>query len=178
MKKIFVLSIVLVASLVAAPALADRLTHKVAQVEIDVPHGWKQAGSKVLTIGDPDDEVAVTFVVVPTGAVAKAAKAAGKQLAKMIKRLKIGRAAKITLNGMPGVKIEGSGRIDDKMVEVLMLVLDTPSDDHDLMVIAIGEKDKISKHKRSLKHVFDHISPLKSHRHHGRHHRDSDPDSD
>jgi hypothetical protein len=163
--KIFVPAVILAICIISSPALADRLTHKVARVSIEVPKGCKSAGDKVLTIGDPDDEVAVSFVVVDSGSIGRAAKAAGRQLAKTIKKLAIGKGEKITLNGMPGVKIEGTGRMEHKRVDLMILVLDTPAEDRDLMVIAIGESAKIGKHKRALRHVFDNIKPLKSHHH-------------
>jgi hypothetical protein len=161
MRKLFA-SFFLAASLIAVPALAETLTHKVAKVSIGVPANWHSSkDGDVLTLSDKNDDVAASFVVVDSGSIKKAAKAAGKELAKKIKDLKLGKEEKININGMEGVMVDGDGRLNGKDIDLAIIVIDTPNDDKDLMIIALGEDEKIAKHKKEIKYLFDHIEPLK-----------------
>jgi hypothetical protein len=158
-----VASLVLALCLLATPALAKTLTHSIAKVSIGIPPGWKsQAGDNgVLTLSDKKEEIAATFVVIDSGAIKKAAFAAGKELGKRIKKLKFGKEEPVNINGMKGVKVPGEGILGGTSIAILLLVVDTPNEDKDLMIITLGEDAKIAKHMKHIKYLFANIKPSK-----------------
>ncbi len=161
MMRKLVASFAIAASLVAVPALAETLTHKVAKVSIEVPASWHSTkDGDVLTLSDKNDDVAASFVVVDAGSLKKAVKAAEKELAKKIKNLTFGKTETVKINGMEGVAVDGDGRLDGKDIDLAIVVLDTPNDEKDLMIIALGEDAKLAAHKKEVKYLFEHITPL------------------
>ncbi len=153
--------VILVAAL-ATTAQADTITHKRARVSIDVPEDWKsQTNGDQITLMDQHENVAVTFVVVDAGAVKTALKAAGRELEKRITKLTFGKPEDVTINTMSGVMATGDGRLNGTDIDLLLMVLDTPSDDKDLLIIALGEDAKLAKHKDEVMYVFQHLRPKK-----------------
>jgi predicted Zn-dependent protease len=161
MRKVLV-SLFAAAMLVVAPAFAETITHDVAQVSIGVPEGWKvKKDGQALTLMDKKEDTAVAFAVVDAEDLKAAAKRVEKSLEKKVKKLKWEKEEKVTINGMKGVMLEGDGRIDDKDVDLAVLVLDTPNPDKDLFVIAIAEDAVLEKHKDEIKFVFKNLKPKK-----------------
>jgi len=162
MRKSVLTSVLAAATLFAIPALAETLTHRVARVTIDVPKGWHSStDGDVLKLADKDEDVATAFMVIDSGAIGQAAKRAGKELERRIKQIKVTKEEKITVNGMPGAVVEGDGRLEGTDIDWAVLVLDTPNDDKDLLMIAIGEDAKLARHKGEVRYVIEHIQPLK-----------------
>jgi hypothetical protein len=152
--------LVLVTATVAAPAYADQITHKRARITIDVPENWKSSTSgDLIQLSDQNDEVAITFVAVETGSKKAAARIAKAELKKKIRNLTFTDPSDVTINGMPGVAFGGDGYLGDTNIDILLLALDTPSDEKDLLVIAIGADEKIAAHKREVTWVFEHLRP-------------------
>jgi hypothetical protein len=148
------------ASTLASPAFADTITHKRARITIDVPEDWKSStDGDMITLADRKDDVAITFVVVDSGSIKAATRAAKKELGKRIRNLTFTDEKEITVNGMSGVGFAGDGFLGDTNIDLLLLALDTPADDKDLLVIAIGEDAKIARRKKEVQWVFEHLRP-------------------
>ena len=147
---------------VAAPAFAKTMTSSSAKVSFDEPKGWHHKGDgDAITILDKDEDVAIAFMSVGDHAVEKATEELGKQLKNSVQNLKWEPEKKTEINGMKGISVAGDGMVDGKSVDLVVLVLDTPSPDHDLIVLAIGEDARIAKHGDEIKAVFKSIKPVK-----------------
>jgi hypothetical protein len=158
----FILPFVLAFATITGTALAETLTSESAKVKFDEPKGWHHRGDgDVITIMDKEEDVAIAFMSVPDGAVVKATEALEKQLSKTVSSLKWEKEEKVKVNGMEGVSVSGDGQIDGKSVDILVLVLNTPSPDHDLIVLAMGEDARLAKHKAEVKGVFKSLKPVK-----------------
>ena len=161
MRKVFG-SIVLAVLFVVAPALAETITHDVAKVTISVPKGWKSVkDGDAVTLMDKAEDTAVAFALVDAGDLKLASKRLDKYLEKKVKQLKWEKEEKANVNGMPGVALEGDGRIDGKDIDLAVLVLDTPNPDKDLFVIAIAEDAVLDQHIDEVKFVFKNLKPIK-----------------
>ena len=138
----------------------ETLEHGVAHITIELPAGWtsKKDGDS-LTVGDAAGDVAVAFIVIPVGSVKEAANSLADNLGKNVKNLKLGDADDIDINGMQGKVIEGDGSIDDTNVDILVALVDTPSEEKDLMILAIAEDAKLARHKDEIRYLFKHVRP-------------------
>jgi hypothetical protein len=146
--------------LAATPALADTITHRLAKVTIDVPDTWKSAtNGDVITLADQHENVAISFGVVDAGAVHHATKVAVSNLGEKIKHLNFKAEQAVSFNGLAGYAIEGDGTVDGKDISLMVAVLDTPSDDKDLLIVALGEDVKLVKHKDEVLYIFNHLRP-------------------
>ncbi|MFI5297188.1 MAG: hypothetical protein ACHREM_03745 [Polyangiales bacterium] len=155
-------SLLLAATLVAIPALADTITHKVAMISIDVPDNWKsEKDGDLITLTDKHEDVAVAFIVVDSGAVKSPTKAAKRALKDKIKNLTFKDEEKVDINGMEGHAVTGDGTMDGKDMDLAVLVLDTPNEDKDLVIIALAEDAKLAKHMKEVQHIFKHLKPMK-----------------
>ena len=143
-------------------AAADTITMKRARVTIEVPDNWKSSknGDQV-DLSDKHDDVAITFLAVDAGAVKSATKAVGRELGKKIDKLTFTNEQKVSFNGMDGVSVDGDGFLNGVNIDLSIVVLDTPSDDKDLLIIAIGEDAKLARHKDEVVYVFKHLHPTK-----------------
>jgi hypothetical protein len=148
------------ATLIASPAFADSITHKRAKITIEVPDDWKSStNGDQIDLSDADGDVAITFLVVDSGSTHKATKAARKELAKRVKKLSFDKEEEVEVNGMNGIAVKGDGFLGDINVDILLVVLDTPADDRDLLAIAIGNDANLDKHKQEVEWVFSHLHP-------------------
>ncbi|HEY3821630.1 MAG TPA: hypothetical protein VGL81_30900 [Polyangiaceae bacterium] len=155
-----VCAIALATALVAAPALADTTTWPSAKVSVDAPAGWTSTikGNQVL-LATAKGDIAVDFVTVPAGAAADAGGAAGRQLGKVMDKVTVKNNKPVTVNGMKGAMVDGTGTLKGAPVVWLLLILDTPATDVDLMGIAIGVDSTVSAHKADLDHIFNSLKP-------------------
>ena len=153
-------SVLLATTFVALPALAETLTHQVAKVSIDVPASCneKYKGNEI-TLSANRGDFGAAFAVVPAGAIDDAAGAAGRQLARRVKQVKIQDDEKININGMRGEVLGGDGRLDGVDIDWMIAIIDTPSKDNDLMIVVMAEDAKIARHKGEVKWLFNHIKP-------------------
>jgi hypothetical protein len=151
----------LATTFVAAPAMAETITNKSMQITVDVPDNWKSSTDKdQITLSDQHENVAVTMVGVDAGAVKTATKAARHALEKKIDNLTFTKEETININGMTGIGFQGDGLLGGVNIDLMVLVVDTPNDDKDLMIIAIGEDAKIAKHKDEVSYIFRHLKPI------------------
>ena len=144
----------------AGPTGGETINHAVAHITIELPAGWtSKTDGDALTVADPAGEVVVAFMVIPVGSVKEAANALGENLGKNVKNLKLGEGEEIDINGMQGKFIEGDGTIDDTNVDILVALIDTPSTEKDLMILAIAEDEKLARHKEEVRYLFKHVKP-------------------
>ncbi|MEO7097173.1 MAG: hypothetical protein ABI175_28190, partial [Polyangiales bacterium] len=112
----------------------ETLVHRTARITIELPAGWtSEKDGDSLTVSDPSGEVVVAFIVIPVGAVKEAANALGENLGKRVDDLKFGDGEEIEINGMQGKFIEGDGNVKGTSVDILVALVDTPSNENDLM---------------------------------------------
>jgi hypothetical protein len=146
---------------VAVPALAETLTNDAAQVTIEVPKNWKvKKDGEAVTMTDKTEDIAVAVLVVDSGDLKGAVERLDKKLSKTISNLKWDdKGKKVELNGMKGIVLDGSGKMDGKKVDLSVLLLDTPSKSKDLVILAVGDDDDIDEHADELKFIFKNIKP-------------------
>jgi hypothetical protein len=146
------------ATALVGTAAADSITMKKAKVTIDVPDNWKSSknGDEV-DLSDKHDDVAISFVTVDAGAINAATKAVGKSLGSKIDKLTFKKEEKVSFGGMKGISISGDGFLHGVNIDLAVVVLDTPADDKDLVIIAIGEDAKLAKHMDEIVHVFQNL---------------------
>lgn len=144
------------------PARAEVLTSKAGQVSIDVPSGWKSAGKgDVLTIADPTGEVAVLFFVVEKGDLKKAGDYLDAQLAKTATDIKwADKPKQLTVDGMPGLALDGTCAVNGKPVKMGAVFLATPAK-KGLVVLAMVDADKHDAHKAEIKSLFGSLKQAK-----------------
>jgi hypothetical protein len=152
---------VLLAATLGGTALAqETVGFANARVQIMVPQDWSsKTKGDVITLVDRGDDVAVSFVVVPAGALKKASQLAGDALRKRIQNLTFKKEQKITINGMPGIEFDGDGMMNGVNIDLAVLMLDTPAEDKDLMIFALAEDAKLAAHRGEIKYVFRNIAP-------------------
>jgi hypothetical protein len=145
----------------AVPAFADAFTYPAARVRFTTPARW---GSKITDTGmvtfDPGNDTAVAFTAVEDGAVTQAGNMVGRRLASMIDHVKVTKEERLTINGMPGVAIEGDGRRNGVDIDWAVIVLGTPSKTNDLMAVAIAEDAKLAAHRGEIRSIFTSITPM------------------
>jgi hypothetical protein len=152
--------LVLATVLAATPAFADTITHRAAKISIDVPDKWHSStDGDVITLADKHEDCAVTFAVVDAGMVKQGVKAAKHQLEKTIDKLTLSEPSSVEFNGMEGIMVSGDGFLNGTNIDLAIVVLDTPSDEHDLIVIALGEDAKLARHMDEIKYIFNHLRP-------------------
>jgi hypothetical protein len=153
-------SLVLCSSLVAGSAWAEVKTLPGANVSMDVPSGWTSKSDADMTIiTDPTQEAA--FIIVVSEAADLKASVAGldAKLAKVLTDVKwAGKPKAIKLNGMDGIKNEGSGKVSGKPTDLGLIVLTTPSKKA-LVVVAAVESSKKAAHGAEIKAVANSIKP-------------------
>jgi hypothetical protein len=148
------------ALLVATPALADSVSFKAARVNIEVPDGWHSSNDgSTITVADKHEDVGMTFTAVDAGAVKHAAKVVTHILADKIDQLTLSDPQEIDINGMAGVALTGDGFYNGANIDLAIIVIDTPSDTNDLVVVALGEDAKLARHADEVQHIFHHLRP-------------------
>ncbi len=142
-------------------AKGERIEHKAARVAITVPAGWKKKqDGDVLTVMDPNEDVAAAFSVVDESALGEVTNSIGQNLGARIQNLHFGKQDEIEINGMKGVAIDGDGQMDGVNVDLMVVVIDTPAPGKAMMILALAEDAKLERHRRELKALFQSITPL------------------
>ena len=147
--------------LAVVPVFAGVTTYPAAKVSIEEPQGWKTTirGDQV-TVADAQNDVAASFVVVPSGAIDAASRAAGRSLANIITNITVQEDQKGNVNGMKAEFVSGDGRLNGTNIDWMVAIIDTPAADKDLMAIVIAEDAKLALHKPEVRFLFQHIRPV------------------
>jgi hypothetical protein len=145
----------------AALAWADTKTHAAAGISIWVPDTWKSSTKEgVLTIVDPKDEAAVTFVVVPGDTLKAAIGRLDVELAKFAGDVKVkGKPEELKINGMDALAIKATGDAKGVPVGIMVVIVKTPTGKA-LLAVALVEAAKLDKHKPMFAEIFNSLKPL------------------
>lgn len=135
-------------------AFADELAGPPGSgVTVYSPHGWKtqaaQQGSEAILLSvAPTEEAGLFYAVVEAKNFDAATQGIDKILSLAIKDVKVEKAGKITVNGMPALAFGGKGTaVDNGKAVTLALVLLQPNADHVLFAVAMAQTDKKSAYK-------------------------------
>jgi hypothetical protein len=142
------------------PAAADTITHKSAQVKMELPDGWKsERDGETLTLSDKAGDVGISMVTVDDTYIHDAIKNVKKALKDKISKLTFTEPKKQDINGMNALVFDGDGFLGDTNVDLAIVVLDAPPKDKDLLIIAIAADEALAKHKHEIIGIFDSIKP-------------------
>jgi predicted Zn-dependent protease len=146
----------------ASTASANTWVHEDAQVSIWVPNKWKMdKDGPVVTISDPREEVALVFFTLPARDLTAALESLDEELEKFVKNIRVsGDPQEATINGMPAVTIDATGRVDGKRVELSIAVLRTPSRKA-LVILGVAESAKLRRHERTLTRIITSLKPAR-----------------
>ncbi len=148
----------LLCGLFGSSLVADTKYHEASGVEIWLPDNWNvEEEEDGLICGDPDDEVAMFFLVLPYGTLEAACDALDEECAKIIDNLETGEGEEVELNGMRGYLVEGSGTVEGNPVEASVLALDVPKQDCVLLCFGMGVEGAAEKHEETLAKILESI---------------------
>lgn len=149
---------VLLCGMFAPSLVADTKTHEASGVEIWIPDNWKcEEVEESLVCGDPDDEVALFFIVLPYGTLEAACDALDEECAKIIDNLETDDGEEVELNGMRGYLVEGNGTVEGQRVEASVLALDVPKQDCVLLAFGMGVEGAAERHEETLAKILESI---------------------
>lgn len=160
MKRIILAVLVsLVATL--GTASAGTKTHRQTSVQFWIPDGWKvEESPEMLSATDPKEQVALLFMV-RDGKDTKAALAGIDEfIAKFATDVKSQAPEKVTINGMEGVAIDGTGKAEGKAIELSIVLLKTPSGKV-LTIFGMIEASAKAAHEANLVKIIQSLKPNK-----------------
>jgi hypothetical protein len=156
-----VCALVVVPMLLAAPvARAATKTHEEAGVSVWIPDDWKGKGDKnMMTIMDPKEDVALLFLVMNAPDLKKATDALDAELAKRVQDVKFeGKAQQTKLNGMDALTLDGTGKVQGKLVDLGVLVVKTPKNKIVLVLGMVNAEKKI-EFKPTVRKIITSLKP-------------------
>jgi predicted Zn-dependent protease len=157
MKKI----IVIVSLLVTALASADTKVHGGAGISIWFPDNWKLAaqGDRMLAM-EPQEEAALIMAVVDAPDVPKALASADAYLSQLVSDVKLsGQPKAITVNGLPAIRAEGTGKHDGKELSLGLIVVKGPK--KTLLIVGMALTSKLGAHKATIGKIVSSVAPVK-----------------
>ena len=127
----------------AGVAAADIQVNKTGGVQIDVPHAWKvqHAEGDVIVATDKDEHAAIMLVASEASDMKKVGDLVDQELAKVAKDMKWGPQHETTINGMKGVSMEGTAKIDGHPVKTGAIIVAT-SKKKGVFLLGFVETDK------------------------------------
>jgi hypothetical protein len=159
----YVLSTLAFGIMMPALATAENLSYEAAQVQIQVPDGWKQEPSEnSLTVTAPDSTMTVVFSVLEAQNINDAISSIDSEVEKAVGKIawkNEGKGQDLTINGMEGKEFVGTA--NEGAIVVDEIVLDTPAK----KVLAIywfstPEADK--KYAEEIKMIVQGIQPMEA----------------
>jgi hypothetical protein len=149
-----------VLSAFAGSASAEVKTHPTAKVSIDIPSNWtSKSDGDVMMVTDPTQDVAFIIVVAELADLNSAVAGLDKKLAGTLTDVKwAGKPQDMALNGMKGIKNQGTGKVNGKPADLGLIVVKTPAKKAFLVVAAVDSAKKAA-HKDEIKAVLNSIKP-------------------
>jgi hypothetical protein len=164
MKSVAIKLSLVISMLVMGAGAADAKPYKskAGQVEVTIPDAWKTDGKKdvLLTAVDPKQEVALVFMVVEKADVDAALKELEKEVGPMLKDQKWGKPKELELNGMKGMAIDGTAKVQGKAAEISVVILKTPNK-MGLILFGAVEASKRKAHEPELIEIMKSLKPTK-----------------
>ena len=138
----------------------DVRVHDEAGIELTVPSGWmSDGGADDLTIADPDDRCAITFIVMDASDLSDALSALDDELATYVEDLSMDDPSETTVNGMDAVFVDGTGYADGVDVDVGVMVVITPTGKA-LLVFGMVEAAYAADYEVDIDNVMNSLRPL------------------
>lgn len=157
MKKLLLITIALVA---AGTLSAKKYPHADAGVVVDIPGSWTVTGDEhSLSADTKDGHAHLSFIIMPAESVEAAMNALDAELSKSIQNLKHDAGRDVTINGMQGHSVDGTGTVDGHAVEVGVMILKTPTGKI-LVVFGVISEEGAKKHHNALVRILKGIKPL------------------
>jgi len=156
-------SLVVAAGIVASSAVsAETIKIPDASVEVWYPEHWNvEKSNGIVTITDPNEEAALTFLTIPGEKLDEAMNALDQQIAKMATDVAVtGKPQTTQINGMKVVVVDAKGKVKGKPCEISAALVLRPNKKLMLM-FGIVESAKMKKHEANLQRVVASLKPTK-----------------
>jgi predicted Zn-dependent protease len=155
------LGLLLGMNLFIAPAQAEWISHQEANVQLNVPNGWKQDTSEdgILIIGPQDESLMVMFWVLDGEDMEAVLAAFEPEFEKIVTNIKYTKTPEsFTINGMKAIYVEGTGQVEGEPAEfeVAIIIAAKP-----LIVVSIAQKGAFLKHQSNLTKMVKSIQAIK-----------------
>ena len=165
MSFIRVSSLALVAALAlgATAAHADTKTSKAGGVSIDIPDDWKAEGNDtLLAVEDPSDQMGMLLIVVDKADAKQVLAGLDKLLAKSATDVHWSKKQKaMELNGMKGISIDGSAKMNGKPVLTTIMILGPTPTGKGVIAFAGAQPEWLKAHGDALLATFKSLKPVK-----------------
>jgi predicted Zn-dependent protease len=162
MRKMFIVVQTLVLAGFSSIAYADVKPHKVAQISVDIPTGWRTQApdENTMVVVDPKEEVAFRMMILEEGDVQASLKKANEKIQKTFQDVKCPADLKPTkLNGMDAATQDCTASLGGKPVDLGLLLVRTPAKKI-LMVLAIIDHSKLEARKAEATAFLLSVKPL------------------
>ncbi len=160
MHKLLALSALATTLAFATQATAKTYPHPPAGVSINIPDTWKVDGDdNTLTCESPSGAIHMFFTSVPARKADAAVAALEKLIRTHVKKLKTGKEHAITVNGMQGAVIDGTGVLEGHAVEVSALALAAPTGQY-ILAFGVALKGKAKAEKPASLRILKGLKPL------------------
>jgi hypothetical protein len=146
-----------------ATAHADTKTSKSGGVSIDIPDAWKAQGNdQLLAVEDPSDQMGMLLIVVDKSDAKQVLAGVDKLLAKSATDIHWSKKQKpMELNGMKGISIDGSAKVNGKPVLTTMMILGPTPTGKGVIAFAGAEPEWLKAHGEELLATFKSLKPVK-----------------
>jgi hypothetical protein len=148
----------------ATAAHAAPLVSKSGRVSVEAPKGWKveAQGDTLVGMEDPAGEAGVLLMVIDQGEAEKALQVIDKLVGAVLTNAKwSSKPAKMNLNGMSAIRLDGTGVMDGKAVTVALIIAGPTPAGKGVIALAGIQTDKLNKHLATVKGVFGTVKPIK-----------------
>lgn len=143
-------------------ATAAPIVSKTGKVSVELPASWKtQAkGDTLLVAADAKKEIGVVFMITDPEATEATLAELRKAVGAKLKGETWEAPSQLTLNGMTGLAIEGSGMMSDKKAALSVIILETPAKKHVVLFGAV-QADKEAAHAKEIEGILKSLKPTK-----------------
>ena len=149
------------ALLVPFSASAKTYPHAKAKVQVDIPDDWNvKTDDDSLFASPKDDSVALIFGVMDAHKLDEALKELDKELGKTFKNIKTEKPEEVDINGLKGVSVDATAKVEGKEVEMGLMVLQTTPGTV-LLVMGFAEKGKFKAHEATVVGIFKTLKATK-----------------
>ncbi len=154
------------ATLVGAAGLARAeppgriFPHDEAQVRVTVPATWDlETEEDLIQVQPPDGSVVVILDVLLARTLPRALDALDAELRRVVQRPTLRAQKAVTIHGLQGYRVDGEALVDGVLVDLNVLVLETPSG-RVLVGMAFGARGRYEPHRARVEGIFHSVTPL------------------
>ncbi len=149
--------------LFAVPAAAKTHAFAIAKVDIEIPDTWKvETSADSLMAKFPDSTSGVLFAPhdKEKKGIDQVERELESEMRKMFKGLTLEKSKQVTVNGLKGFEVSGTGELMGDPIEVRVLAL-TLADGTVLMGMAFAHPSEIKVNGRAIDGIFKSVRPSK-----------------